>query len=180
MPLIIALLLILVPTQAAHTEAPKVFELGMSKQDVIARFGKPAQYWAVSTRRHISASEHDIVCATEACWPIYDRKTVANEYEITLPQTVDTSASRLHPTLRVREIHFTLDHNMTPEQAVADIAEASALCARGCEYSTRYDTMFVATPNGKRFLLFDTDDQRQHIDKSTPISKLSIADLNIK
>jgi hypothetical protein len=128
------LLLFLLLTCSLQAESPKakLFKVGMSQSEMVAAFGVPQSYFDVNTQRHISRNEFLLIQGSCLCRPLYGRKTPNNEYEITIFETVDESSSRLHPTIRVKEVRFTLDRQMTDEQALADIPEAINECGGKC------------------------------------------------
>jgi hypothetical protein len=160
-------------SESQHT-SPRLFEIGMSREEMIERFGPPPAYYAVSSRRDISPDEYPVVCEVELCRPIYRRRTAVNEYRIVIFETADDSQSRLHPTIRVKEIRFTLDKDMTPDTAVSDIVEAHALCAAGCQFPTRRSDMYIATANQTAKLWFAAHNRLKAVDRNTPISQVSI------
>src|SRR6185437_14547142 len=110
---------------ASAADAPKLFKIGMSQQEMEAAFGEPTSYLDVRTQQHLSRAEFAAIGGHCACRPLYSRKTDRNEYEIVVFEKTDDSQSRLHPTIRVEEIRFRLDRAMSPQEALADIAEAN-------------------------------------------------------
>lgn len=110
----------------------KLFRVGMSQAEMHAAFGEPQSYLDVRAQRHLTRAEFLAVRGTCLCRPLYSRKTAQNEYEVLIFEETDDSASRLHPVVRINSVRFTLDRDMSPEEALADIAEAKALCAGQC------------------------------------------------
>ncbi|HET7871126.1 MAG TPA: hypothetical protein VFL42_01360 [Terriglobales bacterium] len=117
---------------AAAAEPEKLFRVGMTQAEMHAAFGEPQSYLELRTQRHLTRKEFLAAGGVCACRPLYGRKTANNEYEIVIFEKSDDSGSRLHPVIRVEEVRFTLDHDMSPEEALADIAEAKTLCAGRC------------------------------------------------
>jgi hypothetical protein len=114
-------------------DAPeKLFRIGMTQPELSAAFGEAQSYFDVEKQRRLTRKEYLAAGDACKCRPLYNRKTAKNEYEIMAYVRPDNSASRLHPVLRVNEVRFTLDRDMSPEEALDDIAEAKALCAGHC------------------------------------------------
>jgi len=131
-------LLVLMFLLSAGTAAPEekkdppLFRLGMTQTEMFAAFGEPESYLNVRTQGHLSRKEFITISGRCMCRPLYNRKTKANEYEIVVFERGDESASRLHPTIRIEEVRFRLDRNMTEEQAAADIDEIRMECNGQC------------------------------------------------
>jgi hypothetical protein len=109
-----------------------LFRVGMTAEEMHAVFGEPQSYFDVRSQLHISKEEYLSRQGHCLCRPTYFRKTERNEYEITIFETLDDSNSRLHPTLRVGEIRFTLDRAMTEDEASEDISEVKFECGGKC------------------------------------------------
>lgn len=125
-------LLIIAAGFATSAQPEKLFRIGMTQAEMHAAFGVPQSYLDVEAQRRLTRKEYLAKRDTCACRPLYSRKTAGNEYEIMVFEKDDDSASRLHPVVKVKEVRFTLDHDMAPEEALEDIAEAKALCSGHC------------------------------------------------
>jgi hypothetical protein len=147
----------------------------MSHEDMVATFGDPATYFGASTQRHIPAEQSQAACNTELCRPIYTRKTKANKYEIVVFETPDVSRSLLHPTARIKELRFHLDHEMKPAEAINDIDEARELCAGKCSFESVYGLLTATAPGSNARIMFLPGDPKTHVEKDTPIASVAIA-----
>lgn len=130
----ICLFLLLAVAQSDQPQKTKesLFRIGMSHQEMAALFGEPQSYLDVDSQLHISRSDYLQREGHCFCRPLYSRKTPRNEYEITIFEKVDDSTSRLHPTIRVEEVRFTLDRDMKEEELLTDIVEAKQECDGKC------------------------------------------------
>jgi len=155
--------------------SPKVFSIGMSREEMIATFGKPAAYFGTRTQRHIPADQSEAACSSELCRPIYTRKTKANEYEIVVTESPDVSQSRLHPTARIRELRFHLDHEMKPADAINDIDELRELCRGKCTFGDFYGLFTATAPDSNVRIMFLPGNPKTQVGQDTPIASVSIA-----
>ncbi len=125
---VVALVTLLVAlTSAQLSRTPPTFRLGMSLEEVTRVFGPPTRYLmnGYYYDRYPSV-------VTGLLWRAYSRSTSQNEYEILVHFRVDSSESRLHPTLRVQEVRFKADKAKTMKEILLDVPEAIVVCANGC------------------------------------------------
>jgi hypothetical protein len=125
-------LLIVASSDQPQKANESLFRIGMSHQEMAALFGEPQSYLDVDSQLHIPRSDYLQREGHCFCRPLYTRKTQRNEYEITIFEKIDDSTSRLHPTIRVDEVRFTLDRDMKEEELLADIVEAKQECDGKC------------------------------------------------
>lgn len=156
-------------------DSPKLFTLGMSHEEMVATFGKPAAYFGTTTQRHIPADQSTAACSSELCRPIYTRKTKANEYEIVVTESPDVSKSPLHPTARIRELRFHLDHEMKPADAINDIDELRELCGGKCTFGDFYGLFTATAPDSNVRIMFLPGNPKTKVGQDTPIASVSIA-----
>jgi hypothetical protein len=116
---------------ASAVPAP-VFHIG-DEFEAARGLGTPVACYAPLAGRKFPAEEcRSVMKVYDRVAPVFDRRTQLNEYEIRLWLRADTTASRLHPTLRIEEAEFLFDKPMLPAAALADIPEAGAICSQGC------------------------------------------------
>jgi len=158
-------------------DSPKLFTIGMSREEMVATFGKPAEYFGTRTQRHIPADQSEAACSIELCRPIYTRKTKANEYEIVVTESPDVSKSPLHPTARIRELRFHLHHDMKPADAINDINELRELCGGKCTFGDFYGLFTATPPDNNVRITFLPGNSKTQVGQDTPIAGVSIAPL---
>jgi hypothetical protein len=161
----------------AQPQAEKLFRIGMSSEEMEAAFGPPQQYLATHVKRHISRQEYLAVHGEGDLYrPIYVRKTERNEYEIVIMEEVDETKSHLHPTVRIKELQFKFDRDMTAAEAVQDIAEARDICAGGCRFAKSSYFGINAIKDGADFHMFFLDPKSPVASNlsATSVSRVSI------
>jgi hypothetical protein len=159
----------------ANPGKPKLFEVGAAETDVYSLMGAPPRYFCVKAQKYVQQAQPG---AGDVCRPVYSRKTERNEYEIMLFLEADASQSRLHPVQRVKEIRFTFDRDMTTEEAISDIAEASRLCQEQCAFTVFAGSDIIATPkSGQPRLVFHPSAGISGVTAQTKMAYASVANL---
>lgn len=158
-------------SQAARTKSK--FKIGMAETEMYARIGQPASYLCVHAQKYITQKQYPAWQDRDTCRPVYRRKTKINEYEVIVFLQLDSA--RIRRAIRVAEVRFVMGHDMTVDEALADIPEASEACGPECHISQGV-TGFLGEPGeGNMRLSFDrTDDPRTDVSGSTPIKQLVI------
>src|SRR5947209_4808426 len=140
--------------------APKIMRLGMTAADLHAQFGQPQSIFAAEAQAYITPAEYQGLRVRHGLyWEVFSRKTQRNEYQLSVLFRADESESHLHPTLRVKEVHFKFDKDMSREEFLGDIAEARELCASKCELGrSKYgdDPIAITPDRATRFSFMST------------------------
>ncbi|MBZ5570222.1 MAG: hypothetical protein LAN64_20580 [Acidobacteriia bacterium] len=101
---------------AQNAPSRKLFQVGATYEQIIARFGQPipSQFVPEKSGAH------------------YLRHGRKSDYLARVIYYVDDSRSRIRPTLRVEEVRFKVDKHITVGQALSDLPEVREICAEGC------------------------------------------------
>jgi hypothetical protein len=150
--------------QSSSQPSPRLFEIGLSEQELLARMGPPPFRTGAESNTRITAGEYSrLRHMAEPYRPTYRRRTANNEYEIMVLEETDRSRSQLHPTVRVASVRFQLDKTRTVPQVLQELPEAVHLCAQGCNVETSDNDVIAFPRTGDSYFSFIfTDHQIPH------------------
>jgi hypothetical protein len=112
-------------------------KVGEPKEQVRQEQGSPGRIYIPSLNKTVAFS----AAAGFADVPMHDvwnRRLKANEFDVKVVYEEDSSASRLHPTARVRLVGFYPDKPQPIRALLKEIPEAHSLCAQGCRIAAVY------------------------------------------
>ena len=154
--------------QSKSQPSPRLFEIGLSEQELFARMGAPPFRTGAESGTRITAGEYSrLRHMAEPYWPTYRRRTPNNEYEIMVMEEVDSSRSQLHPTFRVANVRFQLDETRTVAQVLQELPEAVRVCASGCDISEDITGVHAVPESGDSYFSFNFADQKGSTNEQT-------------
>ena len=120
----------------------QTFELGSSLDDVYLKSGVPKSWWVPEARRYLNGFEEyrAAMAAGTVIQDVYERKTATNTYEIHLIRRADSREWLHPPNIRLSGLEFLVEKPGTFRELLRDIAEASHVCAAGCNLYGLDDT----------------------------------------